>query len=173
LAERRVSLLTPIDDWVANTAVGQIRRLADAAPRAPLQLIVNSPGGYVSSTLVIYDVLEALTAPLETVCLKHASGTAALLVAAGTRGRRYCLPGATFTLCPIETSSRDLRLRNSIDPLHDRISELMAKRTGRSVEAVRADLMMNPTLSAQQAIAYGLIDAIDELAVGRGPGDPH
>jgi ATP-dependent Clp protease protease subunit len=167
LQDRRVPLLTVIDDWTAKTVLEFLERVLRADRHAPLQLVVNSPGGEIRASLAIYEALAKLPVPLETLCINHAGGTAALLVAAGTRGRRYALPQATFSLAPIESTSRDPGIQDTVEIYHDRVAEQFALRMGRPADVVRAELMMGATLTAKQAVAGGLIDAVDELALGR------
>lgn len=153
LNERLVLIGTPIDDFIANWTASQLRILAKGDSQVPITLLVNSPGGFVTSSLEIHAAMSGLGTPVHTLCIGAAHGTAALLVAAGKKGSRAALPRALFQLCPIKSGGK-------LDPFHDNVAGLLARATGRGLEEVRADMARSIVLDARGALKYGLIDEI-------------
>ena len=167
LDKRLVYLRAPISDEVANTLVAQLLYLAQADAEREIALYVNSPGGNADAGLVIYDALHAIPAPVATTCVGTAGGAAALVLAGGARGRRSALPNARVrlyqpaggvegTAARIEVHAREIARRTA------RLIELLAADTGQHVEPVARDLEREAWMSAQDALAYGLIDRLVE-----------
>ncbi|MET9165965.1 ATP-dependent Clp protease proteolytic subunit [Streptomyces cellulosae] len=137
------------------------------SPDRDISLYVNSPGGPFHAMSALHDALTYLTCDVETVCLGRAEGTAALLLAAGTPGKRYVLPGSRLVLRqpalpePAEGSASDLAIRaDELARIRARTEELLARHTGRPVDRVRADLERDLFLDAEAAVEYGLADRI-------------
>ncbi|MEU8759326.1 ATP-dependent Clp protease proteolytic subunit [Streptomyces sp. NPDC048659] len=170
LLEGRIVLLgTPIDEISANDVIAQLLHLEYAAPEQPVSLYLNSPGGSVSAMTAVYDTMRALACEVETTCLGQAVGPAAVLLAAGTPGRRLALPGARIVLQepaleePLRGQPSDLDI-HARELLRQRelMAGLLAGHTGRTRAEAAADLDRTTVLDAPAALAYGLVDHVVE-----------
>jgi ATP-dependent Clp protease protease subunit len=165
LKERIIFIGTPIDDQVANSIVAQLLFLQSEDATKDINMYINSPGGSIYAGLAIYDTMQWLRPEISTVCMGMAMSMGAVLLAAGTKGKRYCLPNSTMLIhqplggaegqaTDIEITAREiLRLRRSI-------YEILAKHTGQTVERIMHDSDRNYYLTPQQAVEYGLVDDI-------------
>jgi len=165
LNERIVFLGTPLDDTVANLIMAQLLHLESEDPDRDIQLYINSPGGSVTSLLAIYDTIQYIKPDVATTCMGQAASAAAVLLAAGTKGKRYGLPhsrvlihqphgGAEGQSADIEIQAREiLRMRRTLD-------ELLAHHAGQDVERVTRDTDRDTIMTAEQAKEYGIIDEI-------------
>ena len=167
LEERIVFLGTPIDDISANDVMAQFMHLEYQAPDRDISLYINSPGGSFTAMSAIYDTLRYVTCDVETICLGRAGTTAAVLLAAGTPGKRSALPGARMTLHqpslpePIQGQASDLAIQaGELARTRSQLEAVLALHTGRTVEQVNADIERDLVLDAQQALEYGLVDRI-------------
>ncbi|PWI42704.1 ATP-dependent Clp protease proteolytic subunit [Streptomyces sp. ICBB 8177] len=167
LARRVVMLGAPVDDTSANVLIAQLLRLDHDAPDREIQLCVNSPGGSFSAMTAVHDTMRHLSCGIRTVCLGQAGPAAALLLAAGTPGRRLVLPGARITLQqpsydePLHGRASDLEAHAAeLLRRRDRFETLLARYTGHPRARVHADLEHTTVFDAQQAIAYGLVDRV-------------
>ena len=167
LEERIVFLGTPIDDISANDVMAQFMHLEYQAPDRDISLYINSPGGSFTAMSAIYDTLRFVTCDVETVCLGQAGTSAALLLAAGTPGKRSALPGARVVLHqpslpePIQGQASDLAIQaEELARTRVQLEELLALHTGRTVAQVSADIERDRIMDAQQALEYGLVDRI-------------
>ena len=165
LMDRIVFLGTPINDDVANIVIAQLLFLQADNPERDIHLYINSPGGSVSAGLAIYDTMQFLTAPVNTICMGMAASMGAFLLAAGRAGRRSALPharmmihqpsgGASGTAADIEIQAKEILY------LRSKMNELMAKHTGRPIEMIERDIERDKFMSAEEAKGYGLIDNI-------------
>ncbi|MER7491402.1 ATP-dependent Clp protease proteolytic subunit [Streptomyces pharetrae] len=175
LEERIVFLGTPVDDTAANDVIAQFMHLEYRDPDRDISLYINSPGGSFTAMSALYDTIRFVTCAVETVCLGQADSTAAVLLAAGTPGKRYALPGARVVirqpalLDPAEGQADDLAIQaEELTRVRGRMEELLARHTGRDRERVSADIERDRVLTAPQALEYGLIDRI--VTDRRGPG---
>lgn len=167
LKERVVFLGTPIDDNVANLIVAQILFLAREDPEREIRLYIHSPGGVIYAGLAIYDTMQAVSCPIETIAVGSAASMATILLAAGTPGRRYALPNATVLIHQPAGGARgqatDVQIQaEEILRLRKRMNEILAKHTGQSIERIAADTERDFYMDAQQAKEYGLVDEIIE-----------
>ena len=163
LGDRIVFIGTPIDDQVANLAIAQMLFLESEDPRQDINLYVNSPGGAIAASMAIFDAMESVRPDVTTVCMGQAAGTAALLVARGTRGKRFALPAATFRFVPSTISGHAGLKQSQIAELErmDRLCiEAFGKCLHRSPERIRKAFEDKLTLTSGEAINFGLIDAI-------------
>ncbi|MEU4168761.1 ATP-dependent Clp protease proteolytic subunit [Streptomyces sp. NPDC026665] len=167
LGERIVFLGTPIDDTSANDVTAQFMYLEHQAPEQDISLYINSPGGSFSAMTAIYDTMRFVTCDVETICLGQAASTAAVLLAAGTPGKRLALPGARVLLHqpsvtePFEGQTSDLLLQaEELMRTRRTLEEMLGRHTGQSPERVTADIERDKILDAPAALAYGLIDRI-------------
>ncbi|MEV6195019.1 ATP-dependent Clp protease proteolytic subunit [Streptomyces sp. NPDC051920] len=167
LGERIVFLGTPIDDTSANDVTAQFMYLEHQAPEQDISLYINSPGGSFSAMTAIYDTMRFVTCDVETICLGQAASTAAVLLAAGTPGKRLALPGARVLLHqpsvtePFEGQTSDLLVQaEELMRTRRTLEEMLRRHTGQSPERVTADIERDKILDAPAALAYGLIDRI-------------
>ena len=167
LEERIVSLGTPIDDTAANDVMAQFMYLEHSAPDQDISLYVNSPGGSFSAMTAVYDTMQYVSCDVETVCMGQAASASAVLLAAGTPGKRSMLPGARVLIHqpefaePVEGQASDLAIQAAeLQRVRARLEELLARHTGRSREQVAADIERDTILDAAQAEEYGLVDRI-------------
>ncbi|MFF9199408.1 ATP-dependent Clp protease proteolytic subunit [Streptomyces sp. NPDC014779] len=167
LQERIVLLGTPIDETSANDVIAQFLHLDYDAPGRVISLYINSPGGSVSAMTSVYDTIRTVSCEVETICLGQAAGPAAVLLAAGSPGRRLALPGARIVLQqpsldePLRGQPSDLDLRaRELLRQRDLIAGLLSAHSGRDRERVDADLERTMVLDAPAALAYGLVDRV-------------
>ncbi|MFJ2607218.1 ATP-dependent Clp protease proteolytic subunit [Streptomyces sp. NPDC091279] len=167
LQERIVFLGTPVDDTSANDVMAQFMHLEHSDPDRDIVLYINSPGGSFTAMTAIHDTMRFVSCDVETVCLGQAASSAAVLLAAGTPGKRSTLPGARMTIRqpslpgPVWGQTSDLSLQaTELARTRDRLEELLVRHTGRDPEQVHADIERDTILDARQAVAYGLVDRI-------------
>ncbi len=165
LRERIIFLGTEIDDGVANVVMAQLLHLESEAPEQEIGLYINSPGGSATAMTAIYDTMQFVRSEVSTICMGQAASAAAVLLAAGTPGKRYVLEHSRVllhqpsgqgqgTISDLAIQAREiLRLRSETETL-------LARHTGRSVEQLRADTDRDLVLSAREAIEYGVADAV-------------
>ncbi|MBM4463302.1 MAG: ATP-dependent Clp protease proteolytic subunit [Chloroflexi bacterium] len=165
LRERIVFLGMPINDQMANLIIAQLLYLEREDPDKDINLYINCPGGVISSGLAIYDTMQIIRPAVSTICVGMAASMGTLLLAAGTKGKRYALPNATIHMhqavggaqgqaADIEIAAREIMR------LQDIIRTILAKHTGQPVEKIIHDTDRDFYLSPEQAIEYGLIDEI-------------
>jgi ATP-dependent Clp protease protease subunit len=173
LSERIVFVGTPIDDGVANVIVAQILHLS-AASSADIQLYLNSPGGSFSAMMAVYDTMQYVSADVATLCVGQATSTAAILLAAGTPGKRAVLPHARVLLHQPHTegsrgSISDLALEAAeLARVRAEAENLLATHTGRSVEEIRTDTDRALVLAGAMAVDYGIADRVLDRAMVSG-----
>ncbi|MEN3332853.1 MAG: ATP-dependent Clp protease, protease subunit [Blastocatellia bacterium] len=166
LAENIICISGPIDDDLANLIIAQILYLEGEDPDKEISLYINSPGGSVTAALAIYDAMQYVMPDISTICLGQAASTSAMLVAAGTHGKRYALPNARLlitqpSLEQIGGQASDIEIHaREILRLRSLISGILAKHSGQSGERIERDIERVMILSAEQALDYGLIDGI-------------
>jgi ATP-dependent Clp protease protease subunit len=165
LMDRIVFLGTPINDDVANIIIAQLLFLDADNPDRDIHLYINSPGGSVSAGLAIYDTMQFLKSPVNTICMGLAASMGAFLLASGAAGKRSALPnsrimihqpsgGAQGTASDIEIQAREVLYTRA------KMNELMAKHTGRQLEQVERDVDRDRFMSAEEAKQYGIIDNV-------------
>jgi ATP-dependent Clp protease, protease subunit len=165
LTERIVVLGTPIDPGVANTLTAQLIYLEAANPDQEINLYINCEGGDIPSMLAIYDTMRYIQAPVATTCVGQAVAAGAVLLAAGTPGRRAMLPHARVILHQPAVSGRgtipDLILQaDELVRLRADMESVLSEHTGQSVETLRADTDRDRIFTGKSALEYGLIDQI-------------
>ena len=165
LMDRIIFLGTPINDDVANMIIAQMLFLEADNPGRDIHLYINSPGGSVSAGLAIYDTMQFLKSPVNTICMGLAASMGAFLLAAGRAGKRSALPhsrimihqpsgGAQGTAADIEIQAREIIY------LRAKMNELMAKHTGRPLAEIERDVDRDRFMSAEEAKTYGMIDQV-------------
>ncbi|MDQ0912396.1 ATP-dependent Clp protease protease subunit [Streptomyces canus] len=167
LEERIVFLGTRIDDVSANDVMAQFMYLEYQDPDRDISLYINSPGGSFSAMAAIYDTMRYVSCDVETTCLGQAGSSAAVLLAAGTPGKRSVLPGARVVIHqpalsePVQGQASDLAIQaDELIRVRARLEEMLVRHTGRSPEQVSVDIERDKILDAQGALDYGLADAI-------------
>jgi ATP-dependent Clp protease protease subunit len=165
LMDRIIFLGVPINDDVANIIIAQLLFLQADSPDKDINVYINSPGGLVSSGMAIYDTVQHITAPVNTICMGMAMSMGAFLLAAGRRGKRSALPnarlmihqpsgGAQGTASDIEIQAREILYQRT------KLNELFALHTGQTKEQIEKDMDRDRFMSAEEAKAYGLIDNV-------------
>ncbi|GHA85119.1 ATP-dependent Clp protease proteolytic subunit [Streptomyces termitum] len=168
LLENRIVLLgTPLDDTAASDVIAQLLYLDHADPGRDIALYLNSPGGSITAATAIHDTMRSLASDVETTCLGQAGSTAAVLLAAGTPGKRMMLPGARVVLRepaldePLHGQPSDLDLHaRELLRLRALLTDLLASCTGQDGERIAADTARVTVLDAPAALAYGLVDHV-------------
>jgi len=165
LKDRIVFLGTAIDDQVANVVIAQLLFLDSEEPEKDIMLYINSPGGHVSAGLAIYDTMQFLTCDVNTYCIGQAASMGAVLLAAGTKGKRYALPNARIMIHQpwggVQGQATDISIQaKEILRLKDRLNEIMAKHCGRTAEELTRDTDRDRFMSSDEAKAYGLVDHV-------------
>lgn len=163
--ERIIFVGTPIDDQVANAVVAQLLVLSREDPEADIQMYINSPGGQIYSGLAIYDTMKMIPNKISTVAVGVTASFGTVLLAAGTKGKRYALPHATVhmhqPLGGAEGQASDIEIQaREILRLKSRLMGILSESTGQTLEVIERDTDRNFYLDAQQAVDYGLVDQV-------------
>lgn len=165
LADRIIFIGTEINDQVANNVIAQLIFLRASDPKKAVNIYINSPGGMISSGLAIYDTMQYLECEINTYCIGMAASMAALLMTAGTKGKRYALPHSRMMIHQpsggVGGTSKDIELQaKEILYLKKLISELFHHHTGKPIDRILEDSERDFYLSAAEAVEYGLIDQV-------------
>ena len=165
LKERVVFLVGPVNEVTANLIVAQLLFLESENPDKDISFYINSPGGMVSAGLAIYDTMQFVKPDISTLCIGQAASMGALLLAAGAKGKRFCLPNSRVMIHQpmggFQGQASDVEIHaKEILYLKGKLNEIMAKHTGQKIEAIDRDTDRDNFLSADQAVAYGLIDQV-------------
>ena len=165
LKERIIFLGTPINDEVANNVMAQLIFLEYENPEKDITLYINSPGGYVSAGLAIYDTMQHVRPNIATICIGSCASMAAVLLAAGTKGKRYALPHSRIMLHQPSGAatgqSTDIQITaKEIVRTKDTLTEIVAKHTGKSIDEVRAKTDRDFYMGPAEAKSFGVIDEI-------------
>ncbi|MCM8778678.1 MAG: ATP-dependent Clp endopeptidase proteolytic subunit ClpP [Candidatus Omnitrophica bacterium] len=169
LKDRIVFIGTPIDDTISNLVIAQMLFLQMEDADKDINVYINTPGGVVTAGLAIYDTMQFVKPDVATYCVGQASSMGALLLAAGTKGKRYALPHARIMIHQpwggVKGAAIDIGIQaKEILRLRDKINELLAKHTGQPLEKVQKDTDRDYFMSAEEAKEYGLVD---EVIVGK------
>lgn len=167
LKDRIIFLGDMITDAMANTVIAQLLFLESQNKDKDIRLYINSPGGSVTAGLAIYDTMQYIKASVETICIGTAASMAAVLLAAGTKGKRLALPNAEIMLHQVmggaEGQASDVKIRaEHILKIKDKLNQLLAKHTGQGLEKIDKDTDRDYFMSAEEAKKYGIIDKIIE-----------
>jgi ATP-dependent Clp protease, protease subunit len=165
LKERIIFIGGPIDDNVANIVIAQLLFLESQDAKKDIKLYINSPGGMITSALAIYDTLQYVKCDIATICTGLAASAAALLLASGTKGKRFMLPNAEAMLHQVMGGVKGQASDIAISAQHilntkERINKILAHHTKQNLKKVEKDTDRDFYLSAKEAIKYGLIDKI-------------
>jgi ATP-dependent Clp protease protease subunit len=167
LKDRIIFLTTPIDDQVAGLIVAQMLFLETQDPEKEIYFYINSPGGYVTAGLAIYDTMQYIKPPVVTVCVGMAASMAAVLLAGGHKGKRLILPHARVMIHQpwggVQGQATDIEIEaKEIGRLKKMINTILANHTGQPLEKVEKDTERNFYMSAEEAVEYGIVDKIVE-----------
>jgi len=166
LKDRIIFLGSQINDAVANSIIAQMLFLASKDPEKEIKFYINSPGGVLTSALAIYDTMQYIKCPVSTVCIGSAASGAAVLLGAGTKGKRFSLPNAQILLHQVMISgvagqATEIEIAaKQIIKLKERTNKILAKHTGKLLEIIEKDTDRDFYLSAEEAKKYGLIDEV-------------
>ncbi|MBS3936884.1 MAG: ATP-dependent Clp endopeptidase proteolytic subunit ClpP [Sulfuritalea sp.] len=163
LRERVIFLVGPVSDATANLVVAQLLFLESENPDKDIYLYINSPGGAVTAGLAIYDTMQFIKPDVSTLCVGQAASMGAFLLAAGARGKRYCLPNARLMIHQpmggFQGQASDIEIHaKEILYLKQRLNAMLAQHTGQPIERIDRDTDRDNFLSAEAAVEYGLVD---------------
>jgi len=167
LKERLIFIVGPIEDYMANLVVAQLLFLEAENPEKDISLYINSPGGSVSAGLSIYDTMQFIKADVSTMCVGQAASMGAVLLAGGTKGKRFCLPHSRVMIHqPLagfqgQASDIDIHAREVLET-RERLNRILSKHTGQSIEKIAKDTDRDNFMGGEAAQAYGLIDRVLE-----------
>ena len=165
LKERVIFIVGPIEDHMANLVVAQLLFLESESPDKDIHLYINSPGGAVTAGLAIYDTMQFIKSDVSTICLGQAASMGAILLAGGTKGKRYCLPNSRMMIHqPLggfqgQASDIDIHAREILY-VRDKLNQILAKHTGQTVDKIREDTERDRFMSPEYSVEYGLIDSV-------------
>ena len=165
LVDRIVFMGTAVDDQVANAIIAQFLFLQMSDPKKDIHLYINSPGGSVTAGLAIYDTMQFLTCDVNTYCIGQAASMGAVLLAGGTKGKRYALPNANIMIHQVlggaegQASDVEIRVKYMLK-LKQRLNGILSRHTGKPIEQVERDCDRDNFMSAEEAKAYGLVDEV-------------
>ncbi len=165
LKERVVFMVGPVEDHMANLLVAQLLFLESENPDKDIHLYINSPGGAVTAGMAVYDTMQFIKPDVSTVCLGQAASMGALLLAGGAQGKRYCLPNSRMMIHqPLggyqgQASDIDIHAREILG-IRDRLNRILAQHTGQPLEQVQQDTDRDNFMGPDQAVEYGLVDAV-------------
>ena len=166
LKERIVFLAGPINDAMANSIIAQMLFLASQDPKKSIQIYINSPGGVLTSALAIYDTMQYVKCSVSTVCVGLAASGAAVLLAAGDKGKRFALPNSEILLHQVAVSGVSGQAveveiaAKQILKLKEKVNKILAKHTGQSLDKISKDTDRDFYLDAPEAKEYGVIDEV-------------
>jgi ATP-dependent Clp protease protease subunit len=165
LKDRIIFLGTPITDEISNVIMAQLIHLEGEDPAKDINLYINSPGGSVTSALAIYDTIEFIKPDVTTICMGQAASAAAILLAAGTKGKRFALPHARILIHQphggAEGQSSDIEIQaREIQRIRDLLDQILADKTGQDLSKITADTDRDFIMTAEEAVTYGIIDQV-------------
>jgi len=167
LKERVIFIVGPIEDHMANLIVAQLLFLESENADKDIALYINSPGGVVTSGMAIYDTMQFIKPDVTTICVGQAASMGAVLLGAGAKGKRYCLPHSRVMIHqPLggfqgQATDIEIHTREILD-MRDRLNRILANHTGQSIDKIRQDTDRDNFMSAEAAKAYGLVDHVLE-----------
>jgi ATP-dependent Clp protease protease subunit len=165
LKDRIIFLGTPVDDIVANTVIAQLLFLDADDPDKDIYVYINSPGGIVTAGLAIYDTMNYLKSPVSTICIGQAASMAALLLAAGTKGKRFSLPHARIMIHQpmggFQGQATDIEIHaKEILKLKETLNTILSNHTGQPIEKIQSDTDRDFFMSGEDAKTYGIVDEV-------------
>lgn len=172
LKDRIIFLGTPIDDQVANAVVAQLLFLAAEDPEKDISLYINSPGGSITAGMAIYDTMQYVKPPVNTICIGLAASMGAFLLAAGEKGKRFALPNAEVMihqpLGGTQGQASDIEIHaKRILKMREKLNMILAEKTGQPLERIEKDTDRDHFMSAEEAKAYGIVDEVITRTPGK------
>jgi ATP-dependent Clp protease protease subunit len=167
LKERIIFIVGPVEDQVANLVVAQMLFCESENADKDVQLYINSPGGSVTAGLAIYDTMQFINCDVSTMCMGQAASMGALLLAGGSKGKRFCLPNSRVMIHQPSGGSQgqasDIEIQaKEILYLRNRMNQIMSEHTGQTVERIEADTERDNFMTPAEAFEYGIIDKVHE-----------
>lgn len=167
LQDRIIFISSPIDDHVASVVIAQLLFLDNQNPDKDIKLYINSPGGSVTAGMAIYDTMQYLKSDVSTICIGMAASMAAVLLAAGAKGKRFTLPNSEVMIHQVmggmEGQASDIKIHaERIINMKERLNKILAKHTGQTISIVEKDTDRDHFMSALEAKKYGLVDKVIE-----------
>jgi ATP-dependent Clp protease protease subunit len=165
LKERVIFIVGPVEDYMANLVVAQLLFLESENPEKDVALYINSPGGSVSAGLAIYDTMQFIRPDVSSICIGQAASMGAVLLAGGTKGKRYALPHSRIMIHQPsagfqgQASDIDIHAREVLET-RERINHILAKHTGQSIEKIKLDSDRDNFMGGESAVKYGIIDHV-------------
>lgn len=166
LKDNIIFIGTPIDDTVANLVIAQLLFLEAEDPDRDISIYINSPGGSITAGLAVYDTMQFIRPDVQTICIGQAASMAAVLLAGGTKGKRFALPNSRILIHQphaggISGQATDIKIAaEEILRVRHLISSVLAKHTGQPLEVIERDVERDLIMTAEQAVSYGLIDHV-------------
>ncbi|MBI2436579.1 MAG: ATP-dependent Clp endopeptidase proteolytic subunit ClpP [Candidatus Magasanikbacteria bacterium] len=165
LKDRIIFLGTDIDDHVANIVIAQLLFLANQDPEKDIKLYINSPGGSVTAGLAIYDTMQFVKPDVSTICIGMAASMASVLLAAGAKGKRFCLPNGEVMIHQVmggtQGQASDIKIHaERILKIKDRLNIILQKHTSKPLDIIERDSDRDYFMSADEAVKYGLVDKV-------------
>jgi ATP-dependent Clp protease protease subunit len=165
LKERVIFLVGPVDDMTANVIVAQLLFLEADNPDKDISLYINSPGGSVTAGMAIYDTMQFIKPDVSTLCIGQAASMGALLLAAGEKGKRFCLPNSRVMihqpLGGFQGQASDIEIHaKEILFLKEKLNQILATHSGQTLKKIAADTDRDNFLSAEQSVEYGMVDQV-------------
>lgn len=165
LKERIIFLVGPVEDYMANLVVAQLLFLESENPDKDISLYINSPGGSVTAGMSIYDTMQFIKPDVSTMCIGQAASMGALLLAGGTKGKRYCLPNSRMMihqpLGGYQGQASDIEIHTrEILGIRDKLNKILAHHTGQNIKTIAKDTDRDNFMDGATAVEYGLIDAV-------------
>ncbi|HMM05088.1 MAG TPA: ATP-dependent Clp endopeptidase proteolytic subunit ClpP [Clostridiales bacterium] len=167
LKDRIIFLGSAVDDTVANLIIAQLLFLEADDPKKDISFYINSPGGSITAGMAIYDTMNYIKSDVSTICVGMAASMGAFLLAAGAEGKRFALPNSEIMIHQpsggTQGQATDIEIQaKRILRMKEDLNDILAKRTGKSIEQIRLDTDRDHFMSAREAVAYGLIDKVIE-----------
>ncbi|KKW42265.1 MAG: ATP-dependent Clp protease proteolytic subunit [Candidatus Magasanikbacteria bacterium GW2011_GWA2_56_11] len=165
LKDRIIFLGTPVDDHVANIVIAQMLFLENQDPDKDIKLYINSPGGSVTAGMAIYDTMQYIKPNVSTICIGLAASMASVLLAAGEKGKRFCLPNSEVmihqVLGGVQGQASDIKIHaERILKIKDRLNQILVEHTGQDLAKIERDTDRDYFMSAEESVAYGLADKV-------------
>ncbi len=165
LKDRIVFLVGQVEDYMANLVIAQMLFLESEDPKKDIHLYINSPGGVVTSAMAIYDTMQFIKPDVSTLCIGQAASAGALLLAGGAAGKRHVLPHSTVMIHQVlggyQGQGTDIQIHaRQTQLVGDRLNKILSKHTGKPIKTVEKDTNRDYFLTADEAVAYGLVDSV-------------
>jgi ATP-dependent Clp protease, protease subunit len=170
LKERVIFLVGEVEPHMANLVIAQLLFLESENPDKDIALYINSPGGMVTAGLAIYDTMQFIKPDVSTLCIGQAASAAALLLAAGAKGKRFCLPNASVMIHQVlggyqgQAADIEIHARETLRIGH-RVNEILSRHTGKSMAQIKKDVDRDNFMSPEEAKAYGIVDGVMEKRI--------